>query len=90
MGLTGLWLLILILSNTNTHPPSLQSLTLQHHPEPQVCPGPESELQSESWLRHFRWVEIIEEIKVILMRSKLLTFLALCQDTLPRPSSGSW
>ena len=43
MGLyTGLWLLILTLSNTKT------LRHLQHHPEGQICPGPESEPQSES------------------------------------------
>ena len=64
-------------TNTNTFLPLLPpSLTLQHHQRTELS-------HSRSQSSATSGGQIIEEIKVILVRSNLLTFLALCQDTAP-------
>ena len=67
-------------TNTNTLLPLLPrlplSLTLQHHQRTDLS-------HSRSQSSATSGGQIIEEIKVILVRSNLLTFLALCQDTAP-------
>ena len=74
MGLTGLWLLIPIQTLS-----SLSSLLLW----PSSITRGQTLSQSRSQSSATSGGQIIEEIKVILVRSNLLTFLALCQDTAP-------
>ena len=75
-------------TNTNTLPHGLPPFS--HPPaSPEDRPGLDlshSQSRSNSHSSATSGGQIIEEIKVILMRSKLLTFLALCQDTQLRPT----